>query len=255
MYSRSHRCIAMECDYFEGQLKHYLEIPVLEKDNIFSPDVETIFAAQELFIPNRFHSIKFITSGIGPEKFPNHDLPEVILMGRSNAGKSSLLKAIFRNVPSLLIRTSKKPGHTKTAQFFQIGSKLCIVDMPGYGFNQPEWIEDVLESCIKRKTCVRTFLLIDGKVGVLESDEVAIDMLESFKAPYAIVMTKIDKTADSRLLRNILHLKNVKKSSVYCYAQPFMISSHTYEGLGNLLAFIGHITGNLELRNTKSISS
>ncbi|GFU28611.1 GTP-binding protein 8, partial [Nephila pilipes] len=150
------------------------------------------------------------------------EVVDVILMGRSNAGKSSLLKAIFRNVPDLLIKTSKRPGHTQTAQFFQIGSKLCIVDMPGYGYHQPEWIEDVLESCIKRKNCVRTFLLIDSKVGFLESDEVALDMLESFRVPYAIVMTKIDKTTDSRLLRNILHLKNVKKSSVYCYAQPFM---------------------------------
>ncbi|GFR12857.1 GTP-binding protein 8, partial [Trichonephila clavata] len=59
-----------------NRLKQYLEIPLLEKDNTFSPDVETIFAAQELFIPNRYHRINFITSGIGPEKFPNHDLPE-----------------------------------------------------------------------------------------------------------------------------------------------------------------------------------
>ncbi|GFS80656.1 GTP-binding protein 8 [Nephila pilipes] len=59
-----------------NRLKQYLEIPLLEEDSVFSPEVETISAAQALFIPRRFHSINFLTSGIGPEKFPDHDLPE-----------------------------------------------------------------------------------------------------------------------------------------------------------------------------------
>ncbi|GIX71125.1 GTP-binding protein 8 [Caerostris darwini] len=168
-------------------------------------------------------------------------------MGRSNVGKSSLLKAIFNYVPELRIKTSKRAGLTKSAQFYGVGSKLCLVDMPGYGYGQPEWFEDVVHDCLRRRNCVRTFLLIDGKVGFQDSDDIALNALESYRVPYAIVMTKIDKATDARLLRNVLHLRNIKKSPIYCYMQPFFVSSHTFEGLGYLLAYIAHITGNLRI--------
>ncbi|XP_055946333.1 GTP-binding protein 8-like isoform X2 [Argiope bruennichi] len=181
---------------------------------------------------------------------------EVVFMGKSNAGKSSLLKAIFQNVPSLRIETSKRPGSTKTAKFYQVGSKLCLVDMPGYGFRQPEWFESLVHEYFKRKNCIRTFLLIDGKVGFEDIDQIALDVLENYKVPHVIVMTKIDKISDGILLKNVLHLKNIRKSTVYCFSQPFAVSSHTYEGLGHLLAFIGHITGNVNIKSAdiKSIS-
>ncbi|GBN79811.1 GTP-binding protein 8 [Araneus ventricosus] len=245
--------------FFENpyeKLKQYLEVPLLD-DQFFSPDTESLVAAQELFVPTPLHPIGFITSGIGSEKFPVHDMPEVVFMGKSNAGKSSLLKAIFQHVPSLRIQTSKKPGHTKTAKFYQVGSKLCLVDMPGYGFRQPEWFESLVDEYFKRKNCVRTFLLIDGKLGFENIDQVALEVLESYKVPHAIVVTKIDQASDSTLLKHILQLKNIKKSTVYCFSQPFMVSSQTYEGLGHLLAFIGHITGNVDVKSTdiNSISS
>ncbi|CAL1283315.1 unnamed protein product [Larinioides sclopetarius] len=245
--------------FFENpyeKLKQYLEVPLLE-EQFFLPDTESLVAAQELFLPNPLHRIGFITSGIGSEKFPDHDIPEVVFMGKSNAGKSSLLKAIFTNVPNLRIQTSKRPGHTKTAKFYQVGSKLCLVDMPGYGFRQPEWFENLVHEYFKRNNCVRTFLLIDGKVGFEDIDQIALDVLESYKVPHVIVMTKIDQASDSTLLKHILQLRNIKKSIVYCFSQPFMVSSHTYEGLGHLLAFIGHITGNIDVKSAdiKPISS
>ncbi|KAF8777005.1 GTP-binding protein 8 like protein [Argiope bruennichi] len=165
------------------KLKQYLEVPLLD-DQFFSPDIESLVAAHELFVPNPLHRIGFITSGIGPEKFPNHDLPE------------------------------------------------------------------------KRGRCIRTFLLIDGKVGFEDIDQIALDVLENYKVPHVIVMTKIDKISDGILLKNVLHLKNIRKSTVYCFSQPFAVSSHTYEGLGHLLAFIGHITGNVNIKSAdiKSIS-
>ncbi|KFM79082.1 GTP-binding protein 8, partial [Stegodyphus mimosarum] len=72
-------------------------------------------------------------------------------------------------------------------------------------------------------------------------------MLEEYRIPYALVLTKIDKAADSKRLKNVLHLKNVrdKCASISCFPQIFMISSHTYEGLACFLAYIAHITGNL----------
>ncbi|XP_035210103.1 GTP-binding protein 8-like isoform X1 [Stegodyphus dumicola] len=98
--------------------------------------------------------------------------------------------------------------------------------MPGYGYRAPEWFESLIEVYLtKRKNLVKTFLLIDGNIGFQHSDEVALSMLEEYRIPYALVLTKIDKAADSRRLKNVLHLKNVrdKCASVSCFPQIFMI--------------------------------
>lgn len=65
--------------FFENRyekLNEYLEVPLLDKQ-FFLPDIESLIAAQELFVPNPLHPIGFLISGIDSEKFPNHDLPEV----------------------------------------------------------------------------------------------------------------------------------------------------------------------------------
>ncbi|XP_035220681.1 GTP-binding protein 8-like, partial [Stegodyphus dumicola] len=91
-------------------LGDYLEIPVFtEAELLFRPTLKSMQIAQNLFVPKVGHEIKFITATIDPLKFPQHDLPEVVFIGRSNVGKSSVLKSIFENVPGLIIKTSKKP--------------------------------------------------------------------------------------------------------------------------------------------------
>ncbi|XP_054716337.1 GTP-binding protein 8-like [Uloborus diversus] len=122
--------------------------------------------------------------------------------------------------------------------------------MPGYGYNEPKWFESlVTEYLYKRKNLLRLFLLIDGEVGLQESDQQAMQNLENLKVPYALVMTKIDKATNSKRLRNLLHLQSVqaKISSLCCFPQAFMLSSHTKEGLQYFMAFIAHISGNLNI--------
>ncbi|KAG8178682.1 hypothetical protein JTE90_011610 [Oedothorax gibbosus] len=209
-----------------------------------------MYAAQELFFQKKYHFIKPIKFAIDPCKFPDHDLPEVVFIGKSNAGKSSLLKAIFKDYPNIRIDVSKRPGHTKCAKFYEVNSKLCIVDMPGYGVGQPEWFDHCVGNYLKyRKNLVRAFFLIDGKVGFEGFDSDALNMLEKYGVPYAFVLTKIDSAPDGRILKNLIHLKKIKDqySSVGCFPHPFLISSTTYEGLAYLLAFIGHVTGNLNI--------
>ncbi|KFM69066.1 GTP-binding protein 8, partial [Stegodyphus mimosarum] len=133
-------------------LGDYLEIPVFtEAELVFRPTMKSMLKAQNLFVPKVGHEIKFITATIDPLKFPKHDLPEVAFIGRSNVGKSSVLKSIFEEVPGLIVKTSKKPGHTKSAQFYQVGKKFCLVDMPGYGYRAPEWFESTVEVYLRRR--------------------------------------------------------------------------------------------------------
>lgn len=235
------------------ELQQYIEVPLFKEGELpFTPSIPDMKESQKIFTPDTDHEIKFLTSAADPDGFPEHNLPEVTFIGRSNVGKSSLLRAIFAKVPGL-VKTSKKPGHTQLVNFFQVGNRLCLVDMPGYGFRQPKCFLTGVEGYLKtRQNLKRTFLLVDGKVGFQRWDEVALEMLEEFAIPYGLVITKIDKAIPSQRLRNLLYLQQVrdKYSSVSCFPQPFMTSSITGEGIAYLQAFIAHITGNLALESS-----
>lgn len=235
-----------------SELQQFIEVPLFkENETPFNPSIQDMKAAQQLFVPDSSHEIKFLTSVTDTENFPQHNLPEVTFIGRSNVGKSSLLRAVFVKVPGLVVRAPKKPGQEQSVHFFKVGNSLCLVDMPGYGFRQPECFLKAVEGYLKsRQNLKRTFLLVDGKVGFQRWDEVALDMLEEFKVPYGLIMTKIDKAIPSQRLRNLLFLQQLREkyTSVFCFPQPFMISSITGEGVAYLQAYIAYITGNLLLQ-------
>uniref|UniRef100_A0A3Q4MMZ3 EngB-type G domain-containing protein n=1 Tax=Neolamprologus brichardi TaxID=32507 RepID=A0A3Q4MMZ3_NEOBR len=68
----------------------------------------------------------------------------VCFIGRSNVGKSSLIKALFSLTPEVEVRVSKTPGHTKKMNFFRVGKAFTIVDMPGYGHKAPRDFVDMM---------------------------------------------------------------------------------------------------------------
>lgn len=226
-------------------LQEYLDIPIFKStDSCFVPCFQSMKCAEELFRNN----IKCISRTVDPKLFPVHELPEVAFLGKSNAGKSSLLQAIFSHVPDLRIRISKKPGATKSLNFYNVGTYLCLVDMPGYGIGQPKCFESSVTHYLRyRKNLVKTFLLIDCAEGFQDWDDAALQMLEDFKIPFAILLTKIDAVKDSQRLRSFIHLKNIQDSFKpnTCFPQVFMLSSHSFEGFTFFMAFLAHITGNL----------
>ncbi|KAI1242279.1 hypothetical protein IHE44_0005798 [Lamprotornis superbus] len=160
---------------------------------------------------------------------------EVCFIGRSNVGKSSLIRALFSLAPEVEVRVSKTPGHTKKINFFKLGKYFTLVDMPGYGYRAPQ---DFVE--------MRTFLLIDGVVGLQKTDHIAIEMLEEFGIPYVMVLTKIDRASRGVLLKNVLEIQEfVKESTQGCFPQLFLVSSVEFSGVHLLRCFVAHVTGNL----------
>ncbi|XP_042896003.1 GTP-binding protein 8 isoform X2 [Parasteatoda tepidariorum] len=201
------------------ELQQFIETPLFkENETPFNPSIQDMKIAQKLFMPEKGHEIKHFASTSQIETFPQPNLPE---------------------------------GQEQIVNFFQVGNSLFLVDMPGYGFRQPEGFLKAVEGYLKTRTNLkRTFLLVDGKVGFQKWDEVALAMLEEFKIPYGLIMTKIDKAIPSQRVRNMLHLQQIrsKYTSGCCLAQPFMISSVTGEGVAYLQAYIAHITGNLFIK-------
>ncbi|XP_038056508.1 GTP-binding protein 8-like [Patiria miniata] len=235
------------------KLQSFVAQPILQdREMIFTPSEADIARASELFVPSAGHRIEFVKGAYYPEEAPVYKLPEIAFIGRSNVGKSSLIKALFSEVEGLKVRTSNTPGHTKLLLFFQVGRAFSLVDMPGYGYRQPANFITSAEGFLKtRKNLRNTFLLIDSSVGLQKWDYVAIEMLEEFSIPYLVVLTKSDKASKRQLIESIMTMsKVIREHTQGCLPQPFLVSSKSGEGLPFLKGFIAYTTGNLLLQKS-----
>ena len=116
-------------------------------------------------------------------------------------GKSSLINAIFQR--RNLARTSKTPGRTQELNFFTLGEKSFIVDLPGYGYaktskdKRSNW-QDLIKLYIsQRRSLKRVFTLIDSRHGLKENDKEFFSFLDTCAVNYQIVLTKSDKIKET----------------------------------------------------------
>ena len=147
--------------------------------------------------------ISFIKSAKSKDDFPNTKR-EVVFVGRSNAGKSSLLNALYKKD---LAFVGKTPGKTKLINFFDINGEYTAVDVPGYGFanrSKQDAIEfsNMMDDYFSRNTVKLAVIIVDSRLGLTQDD---IDMktyLESKKIKYIIAANKIDKLSNNQLSNN-----------------------------------------------------
>ncbi|XP_077481009.1 GTP-binding protein 8 [Stigmatopora argus] len=219
---------------------------------LFHPCVEELLQAEKLFCSSPSHKIDYFVSAERMDHAPSLKQPEVCFIGRSNVGKSSLIKCLFSLSPHVDVRISKTPGHTKKMNFFKVGSAFTIVDMPGYGYRAPRDFVDMVEPYLfSRKNLIRTFLLVDGSVGLQKTDHIGLEMCEETGSPYVMVVTKIDKCGRGSLLTNLLKFQDVIKAQTsICFPQLFLVSSLHFSGIYLLRCFIVHLTGNLKMKDT-----
>ncbi|XP_034042912.1 GTP-binding protein 8 [Thalassophryne amazonica] len=219
---------------------------------LFHPSLEDMVKAEKVFCVSPFHKIDYYTSAERMDHAPVLAPPEVCFIGRSNVGKSSLIKALFSLAPDVEVRVSKTPGHTKKMNFYRVGKAFTVVDMPGYGYRAPKDFIDMVEPYLySRKNLVRTFLLTDASDGLQDADLIALEMCEELKCPYVMVATKIDKCGSGKLVLNLLNLQNMMNTNTStCFPQPFLVSSLHFLGIYLLRCFIAHVTGSIRLSDT-----
>jgi len=131
------------------------------------------------------------------EQLPAPDLPEVAFAGRSNVGKSSLINGLVGM--NKLARASNEPGRTREVNFFDLGGRLRLVDLPGYGWAKAgkqvtKKFQNLGRDYLRgRVSLKRVYLLIDGRHGLKSVDTEALDALDEAAVSYQIVLTKADK--------------------------------------------------------------
>lgn len=130
-------------------------------------------------------------------------LPEILLLGHTNAGKSTMVNTLFNSERTKkegqLAFVSRRAGFTKCLNSFNVGGKLRIIDSPGYGeYGEQKQGEVVLDYIRNRSLLRRVFLLIDSKVGFQEEDSMLIDVLVEQGVPFEIIFTKVDEIVQSK---------------------------------------------------------
>lgn len=145
----------------------------------------------------------FVAGTATMDRMPPPGLPEVAFAGRSNVGKSSLINALTGR--NSLARTSNTPGRTQQLNFFDLGHRLMLVDLPGYGYAQAPkdqvagWNRLVNDYLRGRVVLKRTYVMIDSRHGLKDVDNEVMTMLDKAAVTYQIVLTKADKIKPSAL--------------------------------------------------------
>jgi GTP-binding protein len=146
---------------------------------------------------------RFVAGAGSPAALPPETLPEIAFIGRSNVGKSSLVNALTGR--RMLARTSHTPGRTQQINFFDLGGRLMLVDLPGYGFAAASkgavkaWTALVEHYLANRASLRRACLLIDARRGITETDRPALALCDDAALSYQVVLTKTDEVKAAAL--------------------------------------------------------
>ena len=146
---------------------------------------------------------KFEISAVGPKQYPSGNLPEIVLAGKSNVGKSSFINTMINR--KSLARTSSEPGKTRQINFYNIDSKFYFVDLPGFGYSKMSHTEQekvgkfIEEYLFNRKNITCIVLLIDIRHKPSENDVMMFNYIRSIGAPHIVIANKADKIAPTKV--------------------------------------------------------
>ena len=146
---------------------------------------------------------KFEVSAVKPDQYPKNNLPEIVLVGKSNVGKSSFINTMINR--KKLARTSSEPGKTRQINFYNIDEKFYFVDLPGYGYSkmskkEQEQVGKFIEQYLfNREQISLIIFLVDIRHSPTENDKLMYDYVIRSGLPFMILANKADKIAISKV--------------------------------------------------------
>ena len=146
---------------------------------------------------------KFEISAVSPKQYPKNELPQIVLVGKSNVGKSSFINTMINR--KALARTSSEPGKTRQINFYNIDEKFYFVDLPGYGYSKMSKQEQdkvgsfIEQYLVKSKNIALVIFLIDIRHNPTENDRLMYDYIIRSGLPFIILANKADKIATTKV--------------------------------------------------------
>ena len=152
-------------------------------------------------------------SAVSPKQYPQDDLPEIVLVGKSNVGKSSFINTLVNR--KKLARTSSEPGKTRQINFYNMDSQFYLVDLPGYGYSKMSkqeqaivgnFIEEYLQ---KSKKIALIVFVIDIRHEPTANDKLMYDYIFKTNLPCLVITNKADKIAKTKVDNTVEHLQEI----------------------------------------------
>ena len=156
---------------------------------------------------------EFKISAVSPAQYPQDGLPEIVLVGKSNVGKSSFINTMVNR--KKLARTSSEPGKTRQINFYNMDNKFYFVDLPGYGYSKMSkqeqakvgsFIEEYLN---KSNNIALIVFLIDIRHNPTENDKLMYRYIIDSERPCIIITSKADKIAVTKVDKQVEDLQNI----------------------------------------------
>lgn len=155
---------------------------------------------------------QFKISAVSPKQYPDDNLPEIVLVGKSNVGKSSFINTMINR--KKLARTSSEPGKTRQINFYDINQSFYFVDLPGYGYSKMSKAEQsrvgnfIEEYLSTSKNIALIIFLIDIRHLPSENDRLMYDYVVRSGRPFIILANKADKIAITKVENSVEDLQN-----------------------------------------------
>lgn len=156
---------------------------------------------------------EFKVSAVSPKQYPDDDLPQIVLVGKSNVGKSSFINTMLNR--KKIARTSSEPGKTRLINFYSVNNSFYFVDLPGYGFSKMSKKEQVevgkfIEEYLKKSKNISLIIfLIDIRHLPTQNDKLMYDYIISQNLPCLIIANKADKIAVTKVDNKVKDIQNV----------------------------------------------
>lgn len=214
------------------------EAEIAESSGLEAGELETgrLLFAQEC---------SFVAGVVRVAGLPPDALPEVAFAGRSNVGKSSLINALTNR--KTLARTSNTPGRTQQINYFDLGSRLYLVDLPGYGYARASkdkvrsWNALIRDYLRGRASLRRVCLLIDARHGLKPGDREIMELLDTAAVSYQIVLTKADKLYGGELAACLAGTSRTAARHPACHPDLAATSAVKGRGIAELRAALATV--------------
>lgn len=147
--------------------------------------------------------VRFIKSVFNFNDLPKDNLPEIVLCGRSNVGKSSFINSLFNKKG--LAKTSSSPGKTKSLNYYLVEKKFYVVDLPGFGYakvsktERDKWQKLIEKYFRSERNISLSFHFIDSRHHPTNLDVLLNNFLREIDIPYTVILSKVDKLKQAEL--------------------------------------------------------